>query len=232
MNRAQAQEALDAFEELESQVATIKQVANNALAVGRAAREDASRMARVLTPSLAVLREVTDGQEVVSARLGTLFDLTVRQASATAQLAELVHSKRSEQAPAALAAPLAPVAAEPGPRGVTGPKGDAPAHEWVGTALRFEKPDGEWGDLVDLKGEPGAKGKGKGGGGRFDLSQLPTASDAPPDQFIVLQGSTWVRATYEQMVGWLGGAVPTGDALVTEDGFTLTTEGGDRLGLE
>ena len=58
-----------------------------------------------------------------------------------------------------------------GPRGPQGPKGDPgpvgpmPEHEWQGTALRFEKPDGSWGEAIDLKGEPGKDGQGGGGGG-------------------------------------------------------------------
>lgn len=58
-----------------------------------------------------------------------------------------------------------------GPRGPQGPKGDPgpvgpmPEHEWQGTALRFEKPDGSWGETIDLKGEPGKDGQGGGGGG-------------------------------------------------------------------
>lgn len=42
--------------------------------------------------------------------------------------------------------------------GEKGDKGDAgpmPNHDWSGTALRFENPDGTWGDRVDLKGDPG-----------------------------------------------------------------------------
>jgi hypothetical protein len=34
-----------------------------------------------------------------------------------------------------------------------------PEHEWNGTMLRFENPDGEWSDFVDLKGEKGEKGE-------------------------------------------------------------------------
>jgi hypothetical protein len=41
---------------------------------------------------------------------------------------------------------------EPGPEGPPGPKGDKPDHKWDGTKLRFEKPDGEWGEEVDLRG--------------------------------------------------------------------------------
>ncbi|HIV67026.1 MAG TPA: hypothetical protein H9991_12300 [Candidatus Mailhella excrementigallinarum] len=42
--------------------------------------------------------------------------------------------------------------------GEKGDKGDAgpmPKHDWSGTALRFQNPDGTWGDRVDLKGDPG-----------------------------------------------------------------------------
>jgi hypothetical protein len=42
--------------------------------------------------------------------------------------------------------------------GAVGPQGETPAHEWQGTALRFENPDGTWGDPVDLKGQPGDTG--------------------------------------------------------------------------
>lgn len=34
-----------------------------------------------------------------------------------------------------------------------GPQGLIPAHEWVGTALRFQNPDGSWGNFVDLQAE-------------------------------------------------------------------------------
>lgn len=52
---------------------------------------------------------------------------------------------------------------EAGPAGPQGPKGDKPDHQWSGTALQFEKPDGTWGDLIDLKGAPGKRGGGGGG---------------------------------------------------------------------
>jgi Siphovirus ReqiPepy6 Gp37-like protein/Collagen triple helix repeat (20 copies) len=48
-----------------------------------------------------------------------------------------------------------------GPQGERGPrglKGDKPNHQWNGSQLRFEKPDGTWGSYVDLKGPKGDKG--------------------------------------------------------------------------
>lgn len=53
-----------------------------------------------------------------------------------------------------------------GPKGEKGEKGDKgdtgpmPGHEWQGTALRFQKPDGTWPSTwVDLKGDPGDVGE-------------------------------------------------------------------------
>lgn len=42
--------------------------------------------------------------------------------------------------------------------GPAGAKGDTPSHEWSGTELRLENPDGSMGDYVDLKGEKGEIG--------------------------------------------------------------------------
>jgi PKD repeat protein len=40
-----------------------------------------------------------------------------------------------------------------------------PDHQWDGTRLRFEEPDGKWGKYVDLRGRPGQNGANGGGGG-------------------------------------------------------------------
>ena len=45
-----------------------------------------------------------------------------------------------------------------GPAGPTGPTGPAPAHQWNGTELRFQNPDGTWGAYVDLQGPIGPSG--------------------------------------------------------------------------
>ncbi len=46
-----------------------------------------------------------------------------------------------------------------GPQGETGPPGNPPAHDWTGTAIRFQNPDSSWGTLVDLKGAEGDTGE-------------------------------------------------------------------------
>lgn len=119
---------------------------------------------------------------------------------------------------------------EPGERG---PKGDTPDHEWVGTALRFEKPDGTWGDAVDLRGPKGAKGPARssgGGGGRaaFDPSTLPAASDSLiPSEVLVQQNGQWVRMPWAQIVGLIGGGVGTtvNGEFVTVNGETVYVNG-------
>lgn len=42
-----------------------------------------------------------------------------------------------------------------GQQGDKGDTGPMPKHDWSGTALRFQNPDGTWGNRVDLKGDPG-----------------------------------------------------------------------------
>lgn len=42
-----------------------------------------------------------------------------------------------------------------GETGDTGDTGPMPDHQWVGTSLQFEVPEGGYGDLVDLKGDKG-----------------------------------------------------------------------------
>lgn len=54
---------------------------------------------------------------------------------------------------------------EPGPQGEQGEPGQIPAHEWQGTALRFELPSGQWGPAVELKGETGKAGRNGASGG-------------------------------------------------------------------
>lgn len=64
-----------------------------------------------------------------------------------------------------------------GPQGLQGEKGKqgkvgpAPEHEWNGTKIRFQNPDGSWGPFVDLKGPKGKPGE-KGDPGKNGASQI------------------------------------------------------------
>lgn len=55
---------------------------------------------------------------------------------------------------------------------------------------------------VVAAGEQGPPGSG------FDPDSLPAASLVTPDEIIVKQAGVWGRATWSQLVDWLG-AVPT-----------------------
>jgi hypothetical protein len=69
-----------------------------------------------------------------------------RNAFTTGVLAVLAQRQRS------LDARLTKLSNEGGPAAPVGP---APAHRWRGTKLAFEKPDGKWGQEVDLRGPAG-----------------------------------------------------------------------------
>lgn len=51
--------------------------------------------------------------------------------------------------------------------GLQGPRGPMPEHRWEGTKLSFQKPDGEFGEYVDLQGPPGEKGGSSQGSQRL-----------------------------------------------------------------
>lgn len=107
--------------------------------------------------------------------------------------------------------------------GKRGPPGPKPKHEWDGTRLRFERPDGKWGEWVDLQGEDGVT-RIVGGGGGFNPDALPLASNTTPDLFLVHQADGWKRATYAQMRAWF----PSGTATpqpVTVNGVSVTVGG-------
>ena len=53
--------------------------------------------------------------------------------------------------------------------------GPMPDHQWSGTSLRFQEPDGDWGKYVDLRGPQGYAGAaGGGGGGGSGTGMTPT----------------------------------------------------------
>jgi len=59
---------------------------------------------------------------------------------------------------------LLPEKGEIGPIGPVGERGPMPKHEWSGTKVRFENPDGTWGKWVDIRGPSGRSIFGGGGG--------------------------------------------------------------------
>lgn len=111
-----------------------------------------------------------------------------------------------------------------GKAGAKGEKGDTPDHEWIGTGLRFEKPDGTWGETVELQGPRGHRGGGGGGGGSavaFDFDLLPPGTDEVPTEFAVKQSGQFVRVTYAQMQQWF----TPGTETTTANGTAITVNG-------
>jgi len=105
-------------------------------------------------------------------------------------------------------------------QGDQGPPGPRPRHEWVGTRLRFEKPDGTFGELVDLRGPAGL-----GGGGGRGRSANPGYSS------IVLNGTNleFRRAT----AGPLGpDTVVDLSALAGGGGSVVSVVGGANVSVD
>lgn len=72
-----------------------------------------------------------------------------------------------------------------------------------------------------------------GGGLNLDttLNNFDAASTTTPAYVIVKQGTKWVKATMNQVIGWVNAGVVS-NVLLTEDGNTLVAENGDRLIME
>lgn len=152
----------------------------------------------------------------------TAVELALAKRSRLARIARAEMDAQRQAQAAIREAALQPVAEK-------GPKGDKPAHEWVGTGLRFEKPDGEWGELVDLRGPRGARSSAGGGAGIGTLIDLPLPV-LDTDFMVFQRAGRLYRVTVALMKDVFGeGSTVPADAITTEDGDTLMTEGGDFL---
>lgn len=138
----------------------------------------------------------------------------------SAVIRQLVARKRTIEADAAAFAERAAqiVAAAKGEQGEPGPKGDKPAHEWKGSKLRFEQPDGTWGKFVDLKGPAGKNGSqqvvsiGYAASSPGLSSLAPGAEGVTPASIVVQQGGEWVSLPWEAFIPIIAGAIDMGTA--------------------
>lgn len=105
------------------------------------------------------------------------------------------------------------IAAAKGAKGDTGDTGPMPNHEWSGTKLRFEKPDGTWGKWTDLKGKDGKSGTvivGSSGSAQ-GLNGLPGGVEGvDPTQIAVMQGGEWVGLSWTNFIAVMQGALDMG----------------------
>lgn len=100
-------------------------------------------------------------------------------------------------------------------KGKDGKPGRMPDHEWEGTRLRFQKPDGSWGEFVDLRGLPGVSHPESGWGS--GMTQLEAGSP----NVVVRNGKIYVTDA--------GGAgdtveIPAGTVNASNTVFTPTAE--------
>lgn len=118
----------------------------------------------------------------------------------------------------------------PGIDGEKGEKGDVPKHEWFGTKLRFELPDGKWGEYTDLQGN-GSGGSssaiwGTGNIGIYNASTL--VGDASSINFTGSGISSITKVGTQITVNVSGG---TASPLTTKgDVYTYSTTNA-RLGV-
>ena len=123
---------------------------------------------------------------------------------------------------------LAAAKGEPGERGLPGP---APAHEWQGSKLRFEQPDGTWGKFTDLKGPVGDKGEAgqqlvvvRGGSNGRSLETLtPGATGVDPSSIAVMQGGEWVNLPWAAFISVIAGTVDMGSPMARRTDFVGNT---------
>lgn len=111
-----------------------------------------------------------------------------------------------------------------GPQGEIGPIGPMPDHQWDGTRLRFEEPDGTWGKYVDLQGRPGQSFSGGGGGmSKLQALQLQTLLDIFGGWISTVPTVAIVSLTADQLVA-------SGTATAT--GYYSEIPGGDPVGAQ
>ena len=114
---------------------------------------------------------------------------------------------------------------EPGKDGERGPAGESPDHEWKGTKLRFRRPNGQWGQLVDLKGEKGGSGGtvvvGGGSGDVLDPRLIPLTNVVEPgDEMLLVRDGAIVRVAVTLSSG---SDIPANAVLV--NGVAVTVNG-------
>lgn len=97
-------------------------------------------------------------------------------------------------------------AGERGPQGNVGPR---PEHEWEGTKVRFQHPDGSWGEFTNVIGEQGPQGiRGpqgeqgpKGLDGRAFLFQGIAPLYEILDKVVVAENELWITSTAGTYLG-------------------------------
>lgn len=101
---------------------------------------------------------------------------------------------------------------------IKGDKGDIPKHEWQGTKLKFELPDGKWGKAVDLAGRDGV---GRFLGGSTGVQRLTSAGNTVQ---ITQDGTTFNLETSGGGGGITEITSLDGSLVVTQDGTVANVQ--------
>ena len=123
-----------------------------------------------------------------------------------------------------------------GPPGPQGPIGLPPRHQWQGSKLRFENPDGSYGRFVDLRGPQGRPGANGGiiSGGSSNGQGFP---EAPQDDAIYgRQNAEWVEIPSGSVSGFHYARVAKEGMFLSKssaamDSITRTAEGNYTVGF-
>lgn len=170
----------------------------------RAATEAAERA----VAALPIPRDGVDGRDGADAEPAAVVALVER---AVAEIPRPADGRHGKDGIAGVRGPKG----DKGDRGDRGPVGPMPRHEWRDkTKLRFESPDGEWGDFHDLRGPRGVGGGGGGSTGNeappFDLDSLGIANPLiTPQEIIVKQNGVWLRMTWGAFIDLLPSGPPS-----------------------
>jgi ribosomal protein L35AE/L33A len=101
---------------------------------------------------------------------------------------------------------------------IKGDKGDIPKHEWQGTKLKFELPDGNWGKAVDLAGRDGI---GRFLGGSTGVQTLTSTGNTVQ---ITQDGTTFNLETSGGGGGITEITSADGSLVVTQDGTVANVQ--------
>ena len=113
-----------------------------------------------------------------------------------------------------------------GQPGADGAPGPMPDHQWDGTRLRFEDPDGTWGPYVDLQGPRGRAGASGAGGGGISATQALQLNT-----LLAIFGG-WISSTPTVAVTSLTAETLTASGVATATGYYAGIPGGAPVGAQ
>lgn len=120
-------------------------------ATGEAQRDDKNLLDQVRGLINSAKKEATDEDKRIERLVDSIIEWKNAQKDIPDDVATAIETgEENTAAIAKVRANLEKIELTPGP---PGKRGKMPDHEWEDTSIRFQKPDGSWGEWVDLRGE-------------------------------------------------------------------------------